>query len=259
MERVSIGRRLEGKRVLITGTGNGMGRAAASLFAQHGAVISGCDLDVVGAESTVRMVEGLGGTMSSVQPVDLGDGPSVKAWIDESAARMGGIDVLLNNAAAARFAPVEAMTWDDWRFTMRNELDLIFLSCTHAWEHLKRSGTGSIINTASVAGVRGIPSTSGFAHGAAKGGVISMTRHLAAEGAPHHIRVNSITPGTIDTPANDVLRAQPELWRELVAMHPLGRVGTPQDVAYAALYLASDEANWVTGTNLVVDGGLTAV
>lgn len=248
--------RLRGKRAFITGTGSGQGRAAALLFARHGAAIVGCDLDVEGATATMEMVEAEGGTMYSSGPVDLADGEATKAWLDFGLDAAGGIDILYNNASAPRFAPVGELSWDDWRFTMRNELDLLYWSCHHAWEPLKVAGGGAILNTASIVGT--VAGSGCLAHGAAKGGVISMTRQLAAEGAPFGIRANTVSPGTIDTPANDVRRADPGAWKELIGRHMLRRLGTVEDVAYCALYLCSDEASWVTGANVAVDGGRSA-
>jgi NAD(P)-dependent dehydrogenase (short-subunit alcohol dehydrogenase family) len=251
-----MGERLRGKRVFITGTGSGQGRGAALLFSRHGATIVGCDLDAEGARTTVEMVRADGGTMYSSAPLDLADGDAAKEWIEFGLDAVGGLDVLYNNASAPRFGAVGELSWDDWRFTMRNELDLIYWCCHHAWKPLKASGGGAILNTASIVGT--VAGSGCLAHGAAKGGVISLTRQLAAEGAPFGIRANTVSPGTIDTPANDVRRADPQAWEALIGQHMLRRLGTVEDVAYCALYLCSDEASWVTGANFAVDGGRSA-
>lgn len=254
--------RLSGKVALITGTGGGQGRAAALLFAQEGATVVGCDLKLDGARETVELVRAAGGAMTSTEPLDLGDPEQVNAWIDDAAARHGGrIDILYNNASAPKFAYIEDMADDEWRFTLRNELDLVFYACRAAWPHLKRAGNGAaIVNTASVQGMSAMPERwGGLAHGTTKHGVIGMTRQLALEGGPHGIRANAISPGFILTPATEPMRDVPghlEAWLE---HQVLRRHGEAEDIARAALFLASDDASFITGQNLVVDGGYTLV
>jgi NAD(P)-dependent dehydrogenase (short-subunit alcohol dehydrogenase family) len=249
---------LDGKVVLITGTGRGQGRAAALAFAAAGARVVGCDLDGAAAAETVDLVTSAGGTMSGAEAVDLGDHHQAQAWVESAAAAHGGVDVLFNNASAARFGPIEEISIDDWRFTLRNELDLVFFTCKYAWPYLKARG-GVIINTASVAGLVGFRWHGELAHVATKGGVIAMTRQLAAEGAPHGIRVVSISPGGIETPVTAGMYADPEIRAAILASQLVPRPGRPDDVVGLAVFLASDAAGFITGTNLVVDGGVTAV
>jgi NAD(P)-dependent dehydrogenase (short-subunit alcohol dehydrogenase family) len=251
--------RLDGKAAFISGTGGGQGRAAALLFAAEGASVVGCDLDAPGADETVAMVTAAGGQMFSVAPLDLADMAQVCEWVEQGVVKTGRLDILYNNAAALRFAPLAEMTRDDWAFTLRNELDVVFCPCQAAWPHLKRAG-GSVINIASIAGWRGVPSNDQFAHGAGKAGVLGMSRHLAGEGAPHGIRVNTISPGAVKTPVNpDLADPDSEMSRALRNRIPLGRPAEPEEIAQCALFLASDEASYITGADIIVDGGLSAV
>ncbi|HWT91695.1 MAG TPA: SDR family NAD(P)-dependent oxidoreductase [Solirubrobacteraceae bacterium] len=252
--------RLEGKVALITGTGRGQGRAAALVFAAEGATVVGCDLDAAGAEETVELVRAAGGRMTSTQPLDLGDSTAVTAWIDGAAERHGGIDVLYNNASAPKFAPITSMTDDEWRSTTRNELDLIFFACRAAWPHLASRERSAIVNVASMQGMIAIRSArGGLAHAAAKHGVIGLTRALANDGGPVGIRVNAISPGLILTPATKAIAEAPERLGEFLDHQIIKRPGEPEEVARAAVFLASDDASFITGVNLVVDGGYTVV
>jgi meso-butanediol dehydrogenase/(S,S)-butanediol dehydrogenase/diacetyl reductase len=253
--------RLDGKVAFITGTGDGQGRTSALVFAAEGAVVVGCDIaeKADDAAQTVALVEAAGGTMYSTAPVDLGDASAARAWIEDGIARAGSIDVLYNNAVALRFSSIADMTVEDWSYTLRNELDVVFHPVQAAWPHLQRGG-GAIINMGSVSGWRGVRAQPQFAHGAAKAGVIGMTRHLAAEGATHGIRVNSISPGLVITPINAAL-ADPdsEMSKVVRQLVPLGRAATTEEISRCAVFLASDDASYVTGADLVVDGGLSNI
>jgi NAD(P)-dependent dehydrogenase (short-subunit alcohol dehydrogenase family) len=253
--------RLQGKVAFISGTGGGQGRAAAIFFGKEGAKIVGCDLKVEGSKETVKMVEAAGGQMVSLQPVDLGDGNQVKKWIEFGINAYGKMNILYNNAAVSAFAPIEVMTEEQWHFTIHNELDTVFLACHYAWPYLKASGNGVIINVGSVSGMVGHPPEvlPSFAHAATKGGVIALTRQLAIEGAPFNIRANCISPGPIASPATEEQRKNPaftEGWKKLI---PMKRLGLPEEIAYLAVYLASDESSYMTGSNIMVDGGLTSL
>jgi meso-butanediol dehydrogenase / (S,S)-butanediol dehydrogenase / diacetyl reductase len=250
-------RRLNGKVILITGTGGEQGRAAALLFAKEGARVVGCDVNKSAASQTLTMVRDAGGEMVSMAPVDLSIESGAARWVEEGAAAFGGIDVLYNNASAPRFGLLDPMPVEDWHFTMRNELDIVYFVTCAAWPHLVARGGGSIISTASIAAVRGCVAPQS-AHGAAKAAVTSLMTSLVIEGAPHKIRANTISPGPIEHPLRQSALADPNHpMSKLVAKIPMGRMGRPQEVAYLALFLASDESSFITGANVVIDGGLT--
>jgi meso-butanediol dehydrogenase / (S,S)-butanediol dehydrogenase / diacetyl reductase len=254
------GGRLAGKVALITGTAGGQGRAAALMFAAEGATVVGTDLQPGGAAETVDLVRAAGGRMTSTHPLDLVDEAAVSGWISDAAERHGGIDILYNNAAATRFAALEAVTYQDWSYVLRNELDLVFVVTKQAWPYLKRRGTSAVILVGSTAGITGSMTNTRVAHTAAKGAVVALTKQLAAEGAPHGIRVNCVSPGMIRTPATESdLLAEDHPMRTIERHIPLRRIGAPEEVARCVSFLASDEASYVTGANLMVDGGWSAV
>lgn len=248
--------RLDGKIAFITGTAGGQGRAAALLFAGEGAYVVGCDVKEASAAETAEMVRARGGRMVSAAPVDLTDPVQVAHWLDRGLSAAGGIDILYNNAAAMRQGTVTSTSAEEWTFTLKHELDIVYTVTRAAWPHLVARGGGVILNTASSVAHRG--SAGNLAHGAAKGAVVALTRHLAAEGLPHRIRCNSISPGAVETPALADMLAQLRA-QGLSPSIPLGRIGQPEDIAYCALYLASDEASWVTAADFVVDGGVAGL
>ena len=250
--------RLKNKVAFVTGTASGQGRQVALLFARAGATVLGADIKESGNAETAALARSEGLTFKAAL-VDSAEEAATKAWIDGGVAEFGRIDVLYNNAGFAHMAPLEALTQTQWTETLKYELDVIFNPSRFAWPHMKRQRGGSIINVASVAGMLGTPLLPGIAHAAGKGGVISVTRQLSMEGAPHGIRVNSISPGAIVTPATrPVLEADPVFRAAFEGWSSLARPGQPEDVAYAALFLASDEAAWITGINLPVDGGMSS-
>ena len=210
---------------------------------------------MVGCDLRETELEGI----ESKAPVDLADPAAAADWIEWGVGVAGGIDVLYNNASAPRVGPWEEVSYDDWRFTIRNELDLIYTVTKAAWPHLVKS-RGLIVNTASVSAWRGATFTEQAAHGAAKGGVLAITRHLAASGAKHGIRANSISPGLIATPQIQPFLDDPQHpMHDMARSHPLGRLGRPDDVAGVALFLASDDAAYLNGIDIVVDGGQSVI
>ena len=252
--------RLDGKRALISGTGGGIGRAAAVLCAREGAHVVGCDLNPETSAETVELARAAGGRMDAIAPVDLATEEGAGRWVREAVALTGGIDVLVNNASAIRFGPVDTLSFADWSFTIRHELDIVFLVTRAAWPHLVAGGGGSIVNVASITASRGAFFMPQNAHGAAKGGVLALTYQLVVEGGPHGIRVNAVSPAMTETPHTAPLLADPDgPAASIAARVPLGRWGQPEDVAQAILFLVSDEASHVSGANIPVDGGAAVV
>lgn len=251
--------RFQNKVVLITGTAGGQGREAAIRFASEGAIVAGCDVNSLGNEETASLVAAAGGKMISHAPVNLTDETEVKNWIDEVVEQTGRVDVLYANAGATKFSPIAETSIEEWQFVIKHELDIVFLPIKHSWNHLI-SSKGNIILVGSTAGVSGSVTNTRVAHSATKGGVIAMGRQLAGEGAKHGIRVNTVSPGMIRTPATEKdLLAVDHPMRDIERAIPLKRIGTAAEVVSCALFLASDEASYVTGANLMVDGGWSAV
>ena len=253
--------RLEGKVALITGTADGQGRAAALAFAREGARVVGCDLKTALAEETVRMVKDAGGEMVSMQPLDLNDEQALIGWLDFAVAEYGDFDILYNNASGVRAGTIESLTREQWDYNLANEITIVFLAIKHALPVFKRKGGGVIINIGSIAGMIGaaMPGNApgNLVHNVSKGAVLRMTNNLAVELSPYNIRVNAISPGIIDTPAtHGLLVAGGEA--PMVDALLIKRIGQAEDIASAALFLASDEATYITGINLPVDGGWSA-
>ncbi|MDN3310217.1 SDR family NAD(P)-dependent oxidoreductase [Microbacterium oryzae] len=247
--------RLEGKIALITGIGGGMGRDAARRFAAEGAKVVGCDINAETLDETVRIVREEGGEIAGFGDIDLTDPDVTERWVAEAADVYGGIDILYNNAGIQRFAPIDELTVADWELNLKGELSIVFYAVRAAWKHLAQR-RGVIVNIGSIAGIRGVEFAPQNVHGSAKAGVINLTQHLAVEGGPLGIRAVCISPGFVVTPATKFLVDNPPpaveaTWGRI----PLRRVGQTSDIVNAAVFLASDEASWITGINLVVDGG----
>ncbi|MFF4253917.1 SDR family NAD(P)-dependent oxidoreductase [Streptomyces sp. NPDC001663] len=258
------GGRLEGKVACISGTGGGQGRAAAQLFAAEGAKVVGCDVKAEGAKETVELVSAAGGEMISVHPLDVSTPAGASEWIQAGLDAYGRVDILYNNASGVRLVAIDdPEAWDAWREGMRHEADIVFAGVRAAWEAL-RASRGTIVNTSSAAALRGLPIEglepgSSVGHSAAKAAVIGLTQQVAAEGAPHGIRANSLIPGFVEVPGTASVLDDDEIRTRIAASIPLGRIGRPDDLAKAALFLASDESSWITAETLVVDGGWTRI
>jgi meso-butanediol dehydrogenase / (S,S)-butanediol dehydrogenase / diacetyl reductase len=251
--------RLDGKVALISGTGRGIGRAAAIEFAAEGAQVVGCDLDPVAAGETVEIVRAAGGEMVSLSPVDLGEQRGADAWIERATASYGRIDILYNNASALRHGSLTEIAIDDWYFTIRNELHLVFHCTRAAWPHLVAS-RGCVLNVASIAAMRGVEFVAMSAHGTAKGGVLAFNQHLVAAGAGLGVRANVISPGMIRTPETAHFLDTPDHpLHDVLARTPARRPGEPYEVARLAVFLCSDEAAYINGSHIVIDGGKSAI
>lgn len=233
--------RLQNRVAVITGAANGIGQGCAARFAAQGATVIG--IDRAGADLDC----------------DLLNETAVAALFAQIGAQHGRIDILLNAAAFAVFAPIDAMTYPDWKATLAGELDIVFLPTRAAWPWLKASGSGAIINFASANARHALPGSPALAHCAGKGGVLAMTRQLAMEGAPHGIRANTISPGFIRTAATARhLEGDPGFEARVLEKNMIKRLGTPDDVAHCAVWLGSEEAGYVTGADIAIDAGATA-
>jgi NAD(P)-dependent dehydrogenase (short-subunit alcohol dehydrogenase family) len=250
--------RLQGKVAVITGAGSGIGRVAASLFAAEGAQVVVADVMGDHAEAAVADIEGAGGTATAVT-VDVSDEAQVGAMIDRAVSAYGGVHVLFNNAGIfpADDGGILDTPPDTWEKVMEVNLKGVWLGCRAAVPAMLDSGGGSIINVASFVALVGA-ATAQMAYTASKGGVLAMTRELAVEYARKGIRANSICPGPIETPLLAELLSDPARRQRRLVHIPMGRFGRPEEIAKAALFLASDDASFVTGSALVVDGGITA-
>ena len=249
--------RLSGKVALITGAGVGIGRETALVFAREGASVVVVDLNEATGLETVGLITAAGGKAVFVQ-ADVSQEAAVANMFERAKQEYGKLNVLFNNAGIVKQGRVEDSSMEDWNAQIGTTLTSVFLGCKHAIPLLREQGGGVIINMASVAGLMGIVNRAIYS--AAKGGVIGLTRAVALDHATEKIRCVYLAPATIETPSlTDRINASPdpaEARKAFEARQPIGRLGRPEDVANAALYLATDEASFVTGSGLVVDGGM---
>ena len=247
--------RVERKVALISGGARGIGAATARLLAKEGAaVIIGDVLEKEGRETEAEIAEA-GGKVFFVT-LDVTSEDSWRSAVQAAVDAYGKLDVVVNNAGITGRTGVEETTVESWSRVMDINAKGVFLGVKMAIPELRKAGGGSIINVSSIYGIVG--STGGAAYHASKGAVRIFTKSAAIQYAPDGIRVNSVHPGFVDSPMTEAHHAVPEVWTERVGKIPLGRMGTPEDVAAGILYLASDQASFVTGSELVIDGGTTA-
>lgn len=247
--------RLKGRKAIITGAAAGIGFETARRFAAEGAQVVLSDIDGTAVDAAAGEIDG-----AIAITADVTDQGQIDRMVSGAIEAFGGLDIIVNNAGIPMLGTVETLAEADWDREIDVNLKSIYRTGRAVWPHFKSQGGGVILNTASIAGLLGSPGQASY--GAAKAGVINLTRCMAIDGAAIPIRVNCICPGFIETPmVLAYLEGQddPAASRAQVdAMHPLGGIGRPADIANGFVYLASDEASWVTGTALTIDGGLTA-
>lgn len=251
-----MSQRLKDKVCLITGGGSGIGRATCELFAREGAKVVVADKLL----SAARVVAALIGEAAIAIEVDVAQSDSVRSMIDATIRDLGRLDVLINNAGYGIPGSVVETSEDDWDKLMAVNVNGVFFGCKYAIPVMKQQGGGVIVNTASIVANVGIRNRAAYC--ASKGAVAALTRAMALDHVNDNIRVNCVAPGTIDSPYfEDIIRKSErpqELRRELEARQAMNRLGRPEEIANAFLFLASDESSFSTGSMLIVDGGMTA-
>jgi NAD(P)-dependent dehydrogenase (short-subunit alcohol dehydrogenase family) len=252
--------RLRDKVALITGAASGIGEATATLFGQEGAKVMCADLNAEGAEQVAQTIVSSGGEAASTQ-ADVSQAADVERMVRQTVERWGRLDVLVNNAGIYFILPLAQVPEEEWDRLININLKGVYLGCKYAIPQMVGQGKGAIVNTASIAGLRGFANWTTYC--ASKGGVIQLTKAVAMEVARLNVRVNCVCPGIIDTGMFDqavdmVAVDRDELAATIGEAHPMGRIGRPEEVAAAILFLASDEASFITGVPLSVDGGLWA-
>lgn len=247
--------RLPGRVALVTGAGSGIGAATAHRLANEGAIVVLTDINDAGCERVTAQLADQGAEVLALHH----DVARVEEWqsvLDTTIERFGRLDILVNNAGMGDILDIEQTTIEDWDRTIAIDQTSIFLGMKFAAEHLKKSGHGSVINISSIFGITGGFGTSPAYH-AAKGAVRTLTKNVALLWAQQGVRVNSIHPGFIDTPILDAVRGT-DFEQVMLQMTPMGRLGRPEEIAAAVAYLASDDASFITGCELAVDGGFLA-
>lgn len=248
---------LEGKRAIVTGASRGIGRAIALRFAREGATVAVMARDEAKLQDLADEIGGAGGHCV-VAAADVTDAEAFRSALESVIAELGGIDCLVNNAGGNSFSrPVVGMRFTGWEKTMRLNVDSVVHAVQVVLPAMMEQHSGTIINMSSVVALRGAPTMSHY--GAAKSAVVSLTQSLAIESAYAGVRVNALLPGWIDTDLTDFLRVTDQSEQAVLARVPMQRWGTAEEIAAAAVFLASDESAFMTGQSLVVDGGLSAM
>jgi len=254
--------RLESKVALITGGGSGIGRACAEMFAREGARVAVSDISLERAQATTQFITSHGGDAIAISG-DVSVGDDAQNMVSATVEKFGKLDVLVNSAgvSARNAMPKGSSPEEVWDKVIDVNLKGTYMVSWHAMPEMAKSGGGSIINLSSIMGLVGYPVGMGGGfnpYNPSKGGVLQFTRNLSIDSASKNVRVNCICPGYVETDLTSALTKDAEALSRLETLHPIGRLGQPEEIAYAALYLASDESGFVTGTPLVVDGGYTA-
>lgn len=247
-----MGGSFEGKVVLITGGASGIGAATARRFAGEGARLMLGDIDAPGGEALAKQL----GESTAFRATDVRDRAQVETLVDEAVDRFGRLDVLFNNAGSGLLGQTPDIDPEQWRDLFELDVHAIFYACRAAIPQMRNSGGGAIVNTASISGLAADPGLA--AYNAAKGAVVNYTRSLAVDHARDGIRVNAVCPGPVETPLLRPVLSLPGVPDEYAKRVPMGRVAKPDEIAGAVLFLASDDASFVTGAMLVVDGGVMA-
>jgi len=252
--------RLKDKVALVTGSGSGIGRATALLFGREGAKVMSVDINAETAQATARQIADAGGQADSLQ-ADVSVAADVEGMVQTTVERLGRLDVLVNNAGIVFLLPITQVPEEMWDRLIDINLKGVYLGLKYGIPQMIKQGGGAIVNTASIAGLRGFATYDTYC--ASKGGVVQLTKATAVEFARMNVRVNCVCPGIIDTAMLDRGVAEQGLDKAAFVQmagqaHPMGRIGRPEEVAAAILFLASDEASFVTGVALPVDGGLWA-
>ena len=259
MSSTGLGR-LEGKVALVTGGGSGIGEASARLFAEEGATVAIADLNLDAAESVAQEIKDAGGSAIAIE-LDVRDDSSCASAVDATVDRFGRLDVLVNSAGVGSRSMPELSYEERWDFVIDVNLKGTVMMARHAVEQMKEQGKGAVVNIASIRGLIGYPAfiTDGFnPYPHSKGGVVNATRDMAIGLARSNIRVNAVCPAFTVTEMTRGTRENSEIYDKIVDLHPIGRFAQPIEIARAILFLASDEASFVTGACLVIDGGFTA-
>lgn len=247
--------RLAEKVAVVTGGGSGIGQSIAELFAREGASVVAADINGQGARDVAQGIQDAGGSALAVE-TDVTDSGAVEAMVSRALDSYGQVDILVNNAGAARGDDIVTIDEETWDFNVDLVLKGAFLCSRAVLPHMIERRAGSLVNISSINGLTGLGEE---AYGAAKAGVQNLTQNMAVKYGRFGIRANCICPGTVRTPVwAPRLEADPQIFDRLTSWYPLGRVGEPEDVARAALFFASNEASWITGVIMPVDGGLLA-
>ncbi|MNF37952.1 Glucose 1-dehydrogenase 1 [compost metagenome] len=247
-----MSKRLQGKIAFVTGAGSGIGEATALRFAEEGATVVLCGRRIEPLQGVQEKIQAQGG-QAEIAVADVSDEQAYVGALQATAQRHGRLDILVNNAMAYTWGGIDTMTTADWHANFATTVDGTFWGTRTAMQLMKEQGGGSIVNIASICGLFGTAWMAGYS--AAKAAVINFSRAAASEGAPHNIRCNVIIPGVVDTPATAGMLGDAKTRSNTEKVIPMKRVGLPVELANAILFLASEEASYVTGASLAVDGG----